>query len=88
VGWRILSFFFWPLMVPSTIDSVVSFKKNRMLLKSLTAKGFKEIDEIVLPYSLVKRLLYIPQEAFYNDFSVSMEDLDGDELVVIPVVAS
>jgi len=88
VGWRVLSFFFWPFMVPSTIDSVVSFKKNRMLLKSLTAKGFKEIDEIVLPYSLVKRLLYIPQEAFYNTFSVSMEDLDGDELVVIPVVAT
>jgi len=88
VGWRIVSFFFWPMMIPSTIDSVVSFKKNRSLVKSLTAKGFKEVDEKVLPYSLVKRLLYIPQEAFYSTFSVSMEDLDGDELVVIPVEAN
>jgi len=88
MGWRVVSFLFWPLMIPSTIDSVVSFKKNRSLLKSLTAKGFKELDEIVLPYSLVKRLLYIPQEAFYSAFSVSMEDLDGDELVVIPVIAN
>jgi hypothetical protein len=54
----------------------------------LTAKGFKEVDEVVLPYSVVKRLLYIPQASFYNTFSVSMEDLDGDELVVVPVIAS
>ena len=88
VGWRIVSFFCWPLMIPSTIDSIVSFKKNRSLIKSLKARGFKENDEIVLPFSLVKRLLYVPQEAFYSDFSVSMEDLDGDELIVIPVTAT
>jgi hypothetical protein len=76
MGWRIISFFCWPLMIPSMIDSIVSFKKNRSLLKSLTAKGFKEIDEVVLPFSVVKRMLYIPQEAFFNTFSVSMEDLD------------
>jgi hypothetical protein len=88
VGWRIVSFFCWPLSIPSAIDSIVSYKKNRSVLKSLTAKGFKEVDEVVLPYSVVKRLLYIPQASFYNTFSVSMEDLDGDELVVIPVIAS
>ncbi|HEX2578889.1 MAG TPA: hypothetical protein VHK67_00605 [Rhabdochlamydiaceae bacterium] len=88
VGWRIVSFFCWPLSIPSTIDSIVSYKNKKALLKSLTAKGFKEIDEVVLPYSVVKRLLYIPQEAFYQTFSVSMEDLDGDELVVVPVTVS
>jgi hypothetical protein len=88
VGWRIVSFFCWPMMIPSTIDSIVSFKKNRSLVKSLKARGFKEKDEIVLPFSLVKRLLYVPQEAFYDTFSVSMEDLDGDELIVIPVTAT
>ncbi len=88
VGWRIVSFFCWPLSIPSAIDSIVSYKKNRSVLKALTAKGFKEVDEVVLPYSVVKRLLYIPQASFYNTFSVSMEDLDGDELVVVPVIAS
>ncbi len=87
IGWRIISFFCWPLSIPSAIDSIVSYKKNRSVLKSLTAKGFKEVDEVVLPYSVVKRLLYIPQASFYNTFSVSMEDLDGDELIVIPVIA-
>jgi hypothetical protein len=88
VGWKIVSFFCWPLSIPSAIDSIVSYKKNRSILKTLTAKGFKEVDEVVLPYSVVKRLLYIPQASFYDTFSVSMEDLDGDELVVVPVIAS
>jgi hypothetical protein len=88
VGWRLVSFFCWPLSIPSAIDSIVSYKKHRSVLKGLKAKGFKEVDEVVLPYSVVKRLLYIPQVSFYNTFSVSMEDLDGDELVVVPVVVS
>ena len=88
MGWRIVSFFWWPLSIPSAIDSIVSYKKHRSVLKSLAAKGFKEVDEVVLPYSVVKRLLYIPQASFYDTFSVSMEDLDGDELVVVPVIVS
>jgi hypothetical protein len=88
VGWKIVSFFCWPLSIPSAIDSIVSYKKHRSVLKALTAKGFKEVDEVILPYSVVKRMLYIPQASFYDTFSVSMEDLDGDELVVVPVIAS
>jgi len=88
IGWKILSWVFWPFTIPSTIDSIHSFKQHRSLVKVLTAKGFKEVDEVVLPYSLVKRLLYIPKGSFYDTFSVSMEDLDGDELVVIPVKVS
>lgn len=85
IGWKVLSYVFWPFTIPSTIDSIHSFKKHRSIVKVLTAKGFKEIDEIVLPYSLVKRLLYIPKDSFYDTFSVSMEDLNADELVVIPI---
>ena len=85
IGWKVLSFVFWPFTIPSTIDSIHCFKKHRSIVKVLTAKGFKEIDEVVLPYSLVKRLLYVPKDSFYDTFSVSMEDLNADELVVIPI---
>jgi ketosteroid isomerase-like protein len=88
IGWKVLSYVFWPFTVPSTIDSIISYKKHRSIVKILTAKGFKEVDEVVLPYSLVKRLLYIPEKSFYDTFSVSMEDLNGDELVVVPVKVS
>jgi hypothetical protein len=85
IGFKILGFFFWPFMIPGTIDSIYSYKKHKSLVKVLTAKGFKEIDEVVLPYSLVKRILYIPEKAFYATFSVALEDLTADELVVVPV---
>ena len=88
IGWKVLSYVFWPFTIPSTIDSIHSFKKHRSIVKVLTAKGFKEVDEVVLPYSLVKRMLYIPKNAYYDTFSVSMEDLNGDELVVVPVKVS
>ena len=87
VGLKIFSLFFWPFMIPSTIDSIHTFKTHQSFIKTLTAKGFKETDEIVLPYSLVKRVLYIPEASFYANFSVSLEDLTADELVVIPVSA-
>ncbi len=87
IGLKIFSFLFWPFMIPSTIDSIYTFKTHKSIVKVLTAKGFKENDEIVLPYSLVKRVLYIPEASFYTTFSVSLEDLTTDELVVIPVSA-
>ena len=88
VGLKILSFVFWPFTFASTVDSIHTFKKHKSLVKVLTAKGFKEEDEIVLPYSLVKRILYIPEKAFYTTFSVSLQDLNSEELVVIPIVVS
>lgn len=87
IGLKIFSFLFWPFMIPSTIDSIYTFKTHKSIVKVLTAKGFKEKDEIVLPYSLVKRVLYIPEASFYATFSVSLEDLTANELVVIPVSA-
>jgi hypothetical protein len=85
LGLKILSMVFWPFSIPSAVDSIYSFKKHTTLIKVLTAKGFKEVDEIVLPYSMVKRVLYIPKALFYKTFSVSLEDQHTDELVVIPV---
>jgi hypothetical protein len=88
IGLKILSLFFWPFTIVGTIDSIHSYKKNKSLVKALTAKGFKEVDEVVLPYSVVKRLLYIPEELFYQTFTVALEDLSADELVVVPVEAT
>ncbi len=87
VGLKILSLVFWPMTVASSVDSIFTFKKHLSVVKILSAKGFKEDDEIVLPYSVVKRILYVPRGAFYEDFSVALEDLSSKELVVIPVRA-
>jgi hypothetical protein len=88
IGLKVLSLVFWPMNVVSSIDSIFTFKKHRSILKILSAKGFKTKEEIVLPYSMVKRLLYVPKDLFYSDFSVALEDKTAEELVVIPVKIS
>jgi len=78
-------FFFWPFAIPGAIDSIHTFKKHRSVVKTLKTKGFKEDAEAILPYSLIKRVLYVSQDSFFKRFTVALEDVTGDELVVIPV---
>jgi hypothetical protein len=85
IGLKILGFFFWPLAIPSAIDTVYTVKKHRSIVSILTAKGFKDQAEAIPPYSLVKRILYIPEDQFIPTFTLSLEDLTEDDLVVIPV---
>jgi hypothetical protein len=85
LGLKILGFIFWPFAVASGIDSIASFKKHKQIVNILKAKGFKDDAEEILPYSLVKRVLYIPEDKFEKTFTVALEDLTGDDLVVVPV---
>lgn len=88
IGFKVLGFFFWPFAIPSAIHSIHTIKKHRSIVQVLTAKGFKDDAETVLPYSLVKRVLYIPREQFTKTFTFALEDLTGDELVVIPITVA
>lgn len=85
IGFKVLGFIFWPFAIPSTFDTIHSFKSHRAIVKILTSKGFKNEAEQVLPYSLVKRILYIPDAHFVKTFTVALEDITADDLVVIPV---
>jgi hypothetical protein len=85
VGLKILGFLFWPFAIVSGIEGIVTFKKHKQIVKILKAKGFKDDAEEIAPYSLVKRVLYIPKDKFEKTFTVALEDVTGDELVVIPV---
>ncbi len=85
LGLKILGFVFWPFSIASGVDSIVSYKKHRQIVNILKAKGFKDDAEAILPYSVVKRVLYIPEDKFEKTFSVSLEDKTSDELVVVPV---
>ena len=85
LGLKVLGFIFWPFSIVSTVESIATFKKHKQIINVLKAKGFKDDAEEILPYSLVKRILYIPKDKFEKTFSVSLEDLTADELVVKPV---
>jgi len=88
IGLKVLGFIFWPFSIASSVDSIVTYKKHKKIVKILDAKGFKDEVERVSPYTLVKRVLYIPQEKFENSFTVALEDVTGDELVVVPVLVN
>lgn len=85
LGLKILGFMFWPFSIASGIDSIATYKTHRQIVNVLKAKGFKDDPEAILPYSVVKRVLYIPEDKFEKTFSVSLEDTTNDELVVLPV---
>ncbi len=85
LGLKILGFIFWPFSIASGIEGIVTLKKHKQIVKVLNAKGFKDKAEQIVPYSLTKRVLYIPEDKFEKTFSVALEDVTGDELVVIPV---
>mgnify|MGYP001559501174 CR=1 FL=1 len=88
VALKALGFLFWPFSIVSSIDSITTFKKHRHIVRVLDAKGFKDEAETIAPYSLVKRVLYIPQDKVEETFTVALEDVTGDDLVVIPVSLS
>lgn len=70
IGFKIASFFFWPFMIPSTIDSIKTYKTHQSMKKNFAAKAVK--DEIILPYSTVHRVLYVPIEEFSDTFSIAL----------------
>ncbi|MGH2612208.1 MAG: hypothetical protein ACRDFB_04055 [Rhabdochlamydiaceae bacterium] len=88
LGLKILGFIFWPFAIASGIEGIATYKKHKQMVNILKAKGFKDDAEEILPYSLVKRVLYVPKDKFEKTFSVALEDLTGDDLIVIPVEIS
>jgi len=74
VAYKIASIFFWPFMVPSTIDSIRVITHHQHLKKDLMAKSVKQ--EVVAPYSTFHRVLFVPKEEFKDTFKVTLIDLE------------
>jgi hypothetical protein len=74
IAYKIASFFFWPFMIPSTIDSIRVLAHHSSLKKDLMAKSMK--NEVVAPYSTFHRVLFVPQDEFKETFKVTLIDLD------------
>ncbi len=76
LGWRILGFLFWPLMIPGTIDSVYSYSHARGLKRDYHAKSLKEEGEVIAPYSTYHRILFVSQDEVVNQFDVTIIDIE------------
>lgn len=75
IAYKIASFFFWPLMIPSTIDGIRVMVHHKNLKKDLAAKSMR--DEVVAPYSTFNRVLFVPKKEFQTTFKVTLIELES-----------
>lgn len=83
IGFKIASFFFWPFMIPSTVDSLMTIKSYNNLKRSLASKLVKE--EIIAPYSVVNRLFFVKIENYKDSFVIKIQNQETLEDKVFEV---
>lgn len=76
VAYRVASLIFWPISVPAAIDGFRFSSNHRKLKNTYRLKALKEKGEIVAPYSIYHRLLFIPEEEANLQFTVTLIDLE------------
>lgn len=75
IAYKIAGLFFWPFLIPSTIDTIRVLSHHEHLKKDIMAKSMK--DEVIAPYSTFHRVLFVPKEEFKQTFKVTLIELDS-----------
>lgn len=75
IGYKVAGFFFWPFMIPGLIDSIRVMSHHQKLKKDLTAKSMR--DEVVPPYTIYNRVLFVPKDEFKETFKVTLIELES-----------
>jgi hypothetical protein len=75
IFFKLAGFVFWPLTIPSTINSLMTIKNRNNLEKKLTAKSVK--DEIIPAYSTVNRVFFVALKEYRGEFDVSLQNLEN-----------
>jgi hypothetical protein len=72
IFYKIFGFFFWPVAIPDTIDTIITMKRNHSFKDKLHASLLKKEGEIVLPYSMIQRYLVINKEKLPKEFDLHL----------------
>ncbi|NDD58680.1 MAG: hypothetical protein EBZ47_05415 [Chlamydiae bacterium] len=72
IAFKVASLFFWPIMIPGTIDSMITFKSFTKLKKDLKARLVKE--EFIAPYSITNRILFVQKDEFKDTFDIALRN--------------
>ncbi|MEN9343310.1 MAG: hypothetical protein RLZZ453_97 [Chlamydiota bacterium] len=82
IAYKVAGFFFWPLMIPGTIDGIRVFAHHHNLKKEIRAKSFKDQEgEIVTPYSTCTRVLFVEKDDVKPNVKITLIDLSNLEPV-------
>jgi len=80
IAYKIASLFFWPLMIPSTIDGIRVMSHHNSLKKEIRAKSLKNQEgETVAPYSSFHRVLFVDKKDVTDSFKITLIDIDNSQ---------
>lgn len=85
IAFKVLGFFFWPMMIPGTIDTVVTMHSEKKLKRDYKAKSMKE--EVIPAYSTFNRILFVPKNEMKDTFAVTLIDIGSLEPLKMDVSA-
>ena len=77
IAFKVAGLIFWPFLIPGVIDSILTFKSHMHLQHDFYAKSIKDRGEILLPFSTVHRIIFIPRDEFSPDFTLYLEDTES-----------
>jgi hypothetical protein len=72
IALKIASFFFMPMMIPSTLDGIYTLKNHMQMRKDYSAKGVKDEDEKIAPYSTFHRVVFVPNKEMRETLTVTL----------------
>jgi hypothetical protein len=91
IGLKIASFFFFPMMIPSTIDTLVTYKNHRALKHDLKVKTLKKDGETLLPYTVTQRFIFIKESDWQEwtkakNFDITLKESQTPLFLTIPTL--
>jgi hypothetical protein len=72
IALKVVSFFFLPAMIPSTVDGIYTFKTHMNMRQDYSAKGVKSYDEPIIPYSTAHRIIFVPKRELKEDLTITL----------------
>lgn len=85
IGYKIAGFFFWPMMIPGTIDGIRNMTHRKNLKKDIAAKSLKQ--EVVAPYATYNRVLFVKDDQYDETFHITLIDLETLEPLEFKIIS-
>lgn len=82
IGYSILGIFFWPLIIPSTLDTIIHTSWLKGLERSLHTKMIRK--ELIHPYSSITRVFFVKQEDLKEKFDINLVELESLKIISYP----
>ncbi len=72
IALKVAGFFCAPFMLLSTADGIYTIKTYSAMRSDYGAKGFKEKEEHLLPYSSTSRVIFVPKSKMKDSLTVTL----------------